>query len=67
MEGLTKYFCGHSDVMMGSITVGDAALGDALRAFLAGQGVGVSADDAALVLRGMETMACGSPTTPASQ
>lgn len=57
VEGLTKYFCGHSDVMMGSITVRDAALGDALRAFLGRQGIGVSADDAALVLRGLETMA----------
>ncbi|ANN65642.1 trans-sulfuration enzyme family protein [Bordetella bronchialis] len=57
VEGLTKYFCGHSDVMMGSITVADNALGDALRAFLGRLGVGVSADDAALVLRGLETMA----------
>jgi cystathionine beta-lyase len=57
VEGLTKYFCGHSDVMMGSITVSDAELADALRGFLGRQGVGVSADDCALVLRGLETMA----------
>jgi cystathionine beta-lyase len=57
VEGLTKYFCGHSDVMMGSISVRDVGMGDALRAFLGRQGLGVSADDAALVLRGLETMA----------
>jgi cystathionine beta-lyase len=57
VEGLTKYFSGHSDVIMGSITVRDGALGDALRAFLGRLGLGVSADDAALVLRGLETMA----------
>jgi cystathionine beta-lyase len=57
IEALTKYFCGHSDVMMGSITVRDARLAEDLRTFLGRQGVGVSADDAALVLRGLETMA----------
>ncbi|ARP89404.1 cystathionine beta-lyase [Bordetella genomosp. 9] len=57
VEGLTKYFCGHSDVIMGSITVRDAALADRLRNFLGRQGTGVSADDCALVLRGLETMA----------
>jgi cystathionine beta-lyase len=57
VEGLTKYFCGHSDVMMGSITVLDADLAENLRTFLGRQGVGVSADDTALVLRGLETMA----------
>ena len=56
-EALTKYVSGHSDVLMGSITVRDPALGDRIHAFVGRMGIGVSADDASLVLRGFETMA----------
>jgi cystathionine beta-lyase len=57
IEGLTKYFCGHSDVMMGSITVRDGALATRIRNFLGRMGIGVSPDDSSLVLRGLETLA----------
>lgn len=55
-EALTKYVSGHSDVLMGSITVRDEALIAPIRAQLGRLGIGVSADDASLVLRGMETL-----------
>ncbi|MCW2389741.1 cystathionine beta-lyase [Sphingobium sp. B11D3B] len=52
----TKYLCGHSDVMMGSVTA-NAALWPAIhkRGHMLGQTV--SPDDAWLVLRGMRTLA----------
>jgi len=56
-EALTKHFSGHSDVILGSLTVRDEALILPLRAQLGRLGIGVSPDDAQLVLRGMETMA----------
>lgn len=56
VEALTKFFSGHSDVLMGSITLADADHARALRATLGRYGIGVSPDDCSLVLRGMETM-----------
>lgn len=53
---LSKYASGHSDVCMGSITVADAALYRRLKSWVAQLGSGVSADDAYLVLRGLETL-----------
>lgn len=55
-EALTKYASGHSDVIMGSISVRDAAVAAAIKASIGRFGIGVSADDATLVLRGVETM-----------
>lgn len=55
-EALTKYVSGHSDVLMGSITVSDEAHFLTIRSSLGRLGIGVSPDDAALVLRGMETL-----------
>ncbi|MFO0993966.1 MAG: PLP-dependent transferase [Hyphomicrobiales bacterium] len=55
-EALTKFVSGHSDVLMGSITVSDEALVGAIRAFIGRMGIGVSPDDASLVLRGFETL-----------
>lgn len=55
-EALTKFFSGHSDVLMGSVTVRDEALIQPFRAMLGRYGIGVSPDDASMVLRGMETM-----------
>ncbi|ODR88509.1 trans-sulfuration enzyme family protein [Sinorhizobium alkalisoli] len=55
-EALTKYVSGHSDVLMGSITVSTDALAGPVRGLLGRYGIGVSPDDAALVLRGMETL-----------
>ncbi|WP_198952928.1 MULTISPECIES: PLP-dependent aspartate aminotransferase family protein [unclassified Achromobacter] len=57
VEALTKFFSGHSDVLMGSVTVKDPAIATQIRAGLGRMGVGISPDDCALVLRGMETMA----------
>ncbi|MEZ0167842.1 PLP-dependent aspartate aminotransferase family protein [Microvirga sp. TS319] len=56
VEALTKYFSGHSDVLMGSITVRDQAAAAAIKGKLSRLGIGVSPDDCSLVLRGMETM-----------
>lgn len=55
-EALTKYVSGHSDVLMGSITVRSEEHIVPLRATLGRLGIGVSSDDATLVLRGMETL-----------
>ncbi|MBY5529349.1 trans-sulfuration enzyme family protein [Rhizobium leguminosarum] len=55
-EGLTKFVSGHSDVLMGSITVKDSALIQPVRALIGRMGIGVSPDDASLVLRGFETL-----------
>ena len=55
-EALTKFVSGHSDVLMGSITVRDAALIKPIRALIGRMGIGVSPDDTSLVLRGFETL-----------
>jgi cystathionine beta-lyase len=55
-EALTKFVSGHSDVLMGSITVKDEALIQPIRSFIGRMGIGVSPDDASLVLRGFETL-----------
>ena len=55
-EGLTKYIAGHSDVLMGSVTVKAERLIQPIHAALGRYGIGVSPDDTALVLRGMETL-----------
>lgn len=55
-EALTKFVSGHSDVLMGSITVRDEALIKPIRLFIGRMGIGVSPDDASLVLRGFETL-----------
>ncbi|WGD30455.1 PLP-dependent transferase [Ancylobacter sp. WKF20] len=56
-EALTKYVGGHSDLLLGSITVADIALHRQLRAMMGTLGIGVSPDDCALALRGIQTMA----------
>ncbi|MGE5333294.1 MAG: PLP-dependent transferase, partial [Nitrososphaerota archaeon] len=57
MQALTKYIGGHSDLLLGSVTVRDAAhyqaLGDAHQLL----GMGVSPDDCSLALRGLQTLA----------
>lgn len=55
-EALTKYVSGHSDVLMGSISVGDPELSQPIRDMIGRMGIGTSADDASLVLRGLETL-----------
>jgi cysteine-S-conjugate beta-lyase len=55
-EALTKFVSGHSDVLMGSITIKDMALLKPIRSLIGRMGIGVSPDDASLVLRGLETL-----------
>ena len=55
-EALTKYVGGHSDLLMGSITVKDIVLRQRMKEVLRATGIGVSPDEAALALRGIETM-----------
>ena len=57
MQALTKYIGGHSDLLLGSVTVRDdrhyRAVGDAHQLL----GFGVSPDDCSLALRGLPTLA----------
>lgn len=57
MQAITKYIGGHSDVLLGSVTVRDDALyqrlGDARQVI----GSAVSPDDCSLALRGLQTLA----------
>ena len=53
---LSKYAAGHSDVCMGSITVRDEGLYRVLKDAITCMGIGVSADDAYLVSRGLESL-----------
>jgi cystathionine beta-lyase len=54
---LSKYLSGHSDIVMGSVAVNDPELYRRLKDFSRYLGMGVSADDASLALRGIETLA----------
>ncbi|UYV36796.1 PLP-dependent transferase [Rhodobacteraceae bacterium D3-12] len=56
-EALTKYISGHSDVLMGSISVRDPRHIAPIKGYIGRMGIGASPDDAALVLRGFETFA----------
>ncbi len=57
MQAITKYVGGHSDLLLGSITVRDSniyrLLGDARQVI----GAAVSPDDCSLALRGLQTLA----------
>lgn len=53
---LSKYASGHSDVCLGACTVANTELFDSLRSALIVLGIGVSSDDAYLVLRGLQTL-----------
>jgi len=56
VHSATKYLCGHSDVMAGSVAVADAALGEQVYAVQNGEGAGLSPFDSFLLLRGMKTL-----------
>ncbi len=56
MQALTKYQSGGSDVLMGALITRDSALNDRLALAHARLGMGVGADDAYLVLRGLPSM-----------
>ena len=57
MQALTKYVGGHSDLLMGSVSVNDSELRRRLRDQMRMLGLGVPPDAVALALRGIETMA----------
>ena len=57
MQAVTKYIGGHSDLLLGSVTVRDAAIYDQLGATYQQLGGAASPDDCSLALRGMKTLA----------
>ena len=57
MQAITKYIGGHSDLLLGSITVRDDGLYQRLGAAQQVIGCAVSPDDCSLALRGMKTLA----------
>jgi cysteine-S-conjugate beta-lyase len=57
MQALTKYVGGHSDLLLGSITVRDKAAYKRLGSTHQLVGCAASPDDCSLALRGMETLA----------
>ena len=56
MQALTKYQSGGSDVLMGAVITRERALNDKLAMAHMRLGLGVSADDAYLVMRGLPSM-----------
>lgn len=57
MQALTKYPSGHSDLLMGSVTVNDLGLRKNLRDQMRMLGMHTAPDAISLVLRGLQTMA----------
>jgi cystathionine beta-lyase len=57
VQAATKYIGGHSDLLMGSVTVRDHAHLERLGEVRARLGLAVSPDDCSLALRGLATMA----------
>lgn len=57
IQALTKYIGGHSDLLLGSVSAGNAAMFERLGATHRVLGLAVSPDDCALALRGLETLA----------
>ncbi len=57
MQAVTKYIGGHSDVLLGSVTVRDEAIYQRLGAAQQMMGCAVSPDDCSLALRGLQTLA----------
>ncbi|MCA3265554.1 MAG: cystathionine beta-lyase [Azospirillum sp.] len=56
VEALSKHAAGHGDVLMGAITTVDRALFRRLKDMTRLVGLGVSADECSLVLRGLATL-----------
>lgn len=57
MQALTKYVGGHSDLLLGSVTVRDAAAWETIGSHQQMLGCAVSPDDCSLALRGLKTLA----------
>jgi cystathionine beta-lyase len=56
-QALTKYIGGHSDLLLGSVTVQDAADYERIGRTMQVLGMSVSPDECSLALRGMQTLA----------
>ena len=57
MQAVTKYIGGHSDLLLGSVTVRDDAIYQRLGSAQQMLGLAVSPDDCSLALRGLQTLA----------
>ena len=57
MQALTKYVGGHSDLLLGTVSVGTADAEERIGAVHRLLGMAVSPDDCSLALRGLETLA----------
>jgi cysteine-S-conjugate beta-lyase len=57
MQAVTKYIGGHSDLLLGSVTVRDDSIHQRLGAAQQMIGCAVSPDDCSLALRGLQTLA----------
>ena len=57
MQALTKYVGGHSDLLLGSVTVKDASAWNKIGSHQQMLGYAVSPDDCSLALRGLKTLA----------
>ncbi len=57
MQALTKYVGGHSDLLLGSVSVRDEAAYAAMGPIYRQLGLAVSPDDCSLALRGLQTLA----------
>jgi cystathionine beta-lyase len=56
MQALTKYVGGHSDLLLGSVSVIDGTAYEAIGAVYKQLGMAVSPDDCSLALRGLKTL-----------
>lgn len=57
VQALTKYISGHSDIILGSVSVANVELYEKVGSTWAQLGMNVSPDDASLALRGLQTLA----------
>ncbi len=57
VQALTKYVGGHSDLLLGSVSVRDESLFQTLGVALQDLGMSASPDDCSLALRGLQTLA----------
>jgi cysteine-S-conjugate beta-lyase len=56
MQALTKYVGGHSDLLLGTVSVADAVAYEAIGPVYKQLGMAVSPDDCSLALRGLQTL-----------
>lgn len=56
VQAISKYIGGHSDLLLGSVSVRDAALAERVGRMFKLLGMGVSPDEASLALRGLKTL-----------